>query len=91
MGGLGELLTEHPFPDASSLISTLDRTVTAGAARQGAATVAAQLQAMGLEPGQAVVVQLPNGPDFILAMFGVWLAGGVFIPATLCQVPAPLW
>ena len=32
-GGLAELLTEHPFSDGADLISTVDRSVTAGAAR----------------------------------------------------------
>jgi len=90
MGGLGELLTRHPFPDADPLISTLDRTVTAGEARLGASTVAAQLHTAGLEPGQAVVAQLPNGPEYILAMFGAWLAGGVFVPANVRQPQAEL-
>ena len=38
IGGLDELLSGHPFPEADPLISTLDRTVTAGEARHGAAT-----------------------------------------------------
>jgi acyl-CoA synthetase (AMP-forming)/AMP-acid ligase II len=83
-------LTRHPFADADPLISTLERTVRAGEARTEAAAIAAQLLARGLEPRQAVVVKLPNGPDFILAMFGVWLAGGVFVPANVRQPQAEL-
>ncbi len=90
MGNLADLLTSHPFGDDAPLISTIDRTVTAGAARAGAAAVAAQLRAEGLEPDQAVVVQLPNGPEFILAMFGIRLAGGVFVPANVRQPQAEL-
>ncbi len=49
-----------------------------------------RLRAMGLEPGQAVVVQLPNGPEFVSAMFGIWLAGAVFVPANPRQPSAEL-
>src|ERR1700722_12148189 len=56
--GLAALLTDHPFDDDAPLISTTDRTVTAGETRAGAADVAARLRAQGLAPGQAVVVQL---------------------------------
>lgn len=87
---LADLLTEHPFADGTPLISMTDRTVTAGEARAGAAAVAAQLRDQGVAPGQAVVVQLPNGPEFILAMFGIWLAGGVFVPANARQPQAEL-
>jgi long-chain acyl-CoA synthetase len=80
-GSLAELLTTHPFPDARDLINTADRAVTAGTARAEAARVAERLRHAGVEPGQAVVVQLPNGPEFVFAMFGVWLAGAVFVPA----------
>jgi long-chain acyl-CoA synthetase len=80
-GSLADLLTTHPFPDAQDLINTADRAVTAGTARAEAARVAERLRQAGVEPGQAVVVQLPNGPEFVFAMFGVWLAGAVFVPA----------
>ena len=89
-GSLAELLTEHPFADGDDLISTVDRTATAGAARVEAARVATGLRSAGVEPGQAVVVQLPNGPEFVFAMFGVWLAGAVFVPASPRQPQAEL-
>jgi long-chain acyl-CoA synthetase len=88
--GLADLLTDHPFEDDTPLISMTDRSVTAGQARAGAATVAAELCSLGLEPGQAVVVLLPNGPEFVVAMFGIWLAGGVFVPANVRQPQAEL-
>jgi long-chain acyl-CoA synthetase len=87
---LADLLTDHPFPDTETLISTVDRSVTAGEARVGAANIAARLREAGLESGQAVVVQLPNGPEFVLAMLGIWLAGGVFVPANARQPQAEL-
>jgi len=77
---LSSLLMDHPFPDDDPLIHTVDRTVSAGAARAAARDVAASLAASGVAPGQAVAVQLPNGPDAVTAMAGVWLAGCVFVP-----------
>jgi long-chain acyl-CoA synthetase len=89
-GGLAELLVAHPYAATDSLINTLDRDVTAGEVRRAATAVAAKLTALGLQPGQAVVVQLPNGPEFVEAMFGVWLAGGVFVPASVRQPQAEI-
>lgn len=88
--GLADLLLDHPFSDATALVSTLSRTVTAGEVRSAAAHVAEQLIEAGLESGQAAVIQLPNGPDYVSAMFGVWLAGGVFVPANPRQPPTEL-
>jgi long-chain acyl-CoA synthetase len=77
---LALLLLEHPAADADPLLHSVDVSLTAGEARARAREVAAGLRAAGVEPGRAVAVQIPNGPDAITAMFGVWLAGGVFVP-----------
>ena len=74
---LADLLLRHPFGDEAGLLHTLDRTVTAGAARAAARRVADQL---GPLHGRAVAVQLPNGPEVVSTMVGVWLAGGVYVP-----------
>jgi long-chain acyl-CoA synthetase len=42
--------------------------------------VAAGLQAGGLRPGNAVALQLPNVPEFVVAYFGVLKAGCVVVP-----------
>ena len=89
-GNLAELLTAHPFSDGEDLISTVDLTVTAGTARAGASSFSEQLRSAGVQSGQAVVVQLPNGPEFVFAMFGVWLAEAVFVPANPRQPQAEL-
>jgi long-chain acyl-CoA synthetase len=89
-GSLADLLTAHPFSDGEDLINTVDRSVTAGVVRTEAVRIGAQLRSAGVEPGQAVVVQLPNGPEFVFAMFGVWLAGAVFVPANARQPQAEL-
>lgn len=74
---LAELLFDHPFDDDDDLIHTVDRSVTAGEARRAATACAADL---GDVTGRAVAVQLPNGPELVAAMVGVWLAGGVYVP-----------
>jgi len=74
---LAALLLDHPYGDGEGLLHTTDRTVTAGEARAAARRVAEQV---GPLDGRAVAVQLPNGPDVISTMAGVWLAGGVYVP-----------
>ena len=77
---LASLLIDHPFADDEELIHTVDRSVTAGAARADAHHVADELRAWRIAPGQAVAVQLPNGPAAVTSMAGVWLAGAVYVP-----------
>jgi acyl-CoA synthetase (AMP-forming)/AMP-acid ligase II len=75
---LASLLLEHPFADDEGLLHTIDRTVTAGQARAAARRIASEL---GDDVrGRAVAVQLPNGPDVVTTMIGVWLAGAVYVP-----------
>ncbi|MGZ8751925.1 MAG: class I adenylate-forming enzyme family protein, partial [Acidimicrobiia bacterium] len=77
---LASLLIEHPFPDEEPLLIGEHTTLTAGAARTATRVLAAQLADAGVEPGRAVAVQVPNGPDAVVAMMAVWVAGGVFVP-----------
>ncbi len=74
---LASLLADHPATDADALIHTVDRSVTAGEIRAQAAAVATSLD---LAPSQGAAVSLPNGPELVATMFGVWQAGGVYIP-----------
>lgn len=76
---LAQLLLDHPFADDEDLLHTADRTVTAGAARAVARRVADDL---GPLDGLAVAVRLPNGPELVSTMVGVWLAGGVYVPVS---------
>ena len=85
---LAQLLVDHPLDGTEPLLSTLTTAVTGDEARRRAAAVATELCELGIEPGQAVAVQLPNGPDFVLAMMGVWLAGAVFVPVN-DRLPPP--
>ena len=77
---LSFLLTEHPFGDDEPLLHGPRHSVTAGEARSGARAVADELVASGVGPGHAVAVRLPNGPEAVVAMIGVWLADCVFVP-----------
>ena len=42
--------------------------------------LAASLAAAGMRPGDAVALQLPNIPQFLIAYFGILKAGGVVVP-----------
>ncbi len=77
---LATLLMQHPFADGEALLHSRDETLTAGEARTDAVAVGARLRAGGVRPGHAVAVQAPDGPHAITTMFGVWLAGGIFVP-----------
>lgn len=82
---LAGLLMRHPFADDEPLVCTIDGAVSAGEARQRARDVAGSLVDAGVLPGQAVAVQLEGGPGAVTAMFGVWLAGAVFVPVNARQ------
>jgi acyl-coenzyme A synthetase/AMP-(fatty) acid ligase len=74
---LSALLLEHPFADDQGLLHTIDSTMTAGEARARVAELVPQLP---VEPGQAVAVMLPNGPELVCTMTAIWEAGGVYVP-----------
>src|SRR5262245_2555701 len=42
--------------------------------------MAAALRARGLKPGDRVGILLPNIPEYLIALFGSWMAGGVTVP-----------
>ncbi|MEV0293172.1 amino acid adenylation domain-containing protein [Nocardia sp. NPDC050710] len=50
-----------------------------------ALAVAGALHAEGVRPGEAVAVQLPKGPDQILAVLGVLAAGATYVPIAFDQ------
>ena len=50
--------------------------------------VAAGLQASGVRPGDAVALQLPNVPEFVVSYFAILKAGGVAVPVnTMLKAP----
>ncbi|MEV6772905.1 amino acid adenylation domain-containing protein [Nocardia sp. NPDC051030] len=54
--------------------------LTYGQLAAEALAVAGALRAAGVQPGEAVAVQLPKGPDQIVASAGVLAAGAVYVP-----------
>ncbi len=42
--------------------------------------MATALREQGLKPGDRVGVLLPNVPEYLIALFGTWMAGGVSVP-----------
>lgn len=88
MGSLAALLLEHPFGSDDDLLYTIDRVVTAGQAREAAKALARRVVLAGVQPGGPVAVRLPDGPDAVVAMAGIWAAGAVFVPVNP-KAPAP--
>ncbi len=54
--------------------------LTHGGLMAEARKLAGGLLARGLEPGEAVALMLPTGPDYFHSFLGIWLAGGVPVP-----------
>jgi acyl-CoA synthetase (AMP-forming)/AMP-acid ligase II len=77
---LADLLLTHPFADEQPLLHGSGRSLSAGVARARARALAAELGAAGVEAGHGVGLRLANGPDYVVAMMAIWLAGGVLIP-----------
>ncbi len=77
---LAVVLMDHPAADSDDLLFTIDRSMTAGEARREARRIAGSLTGIGIGPGDAVAVNLADGPSSVCTMIGVWLAGAVYIP-----------
>lgn len=52
--------------------------------------MASALRARGLQPGERVGILLPNVPEYLVALFGTWMAGGVTVPLNPLMVPEEL-
>ncbi|HLM63235.1 MAG TPA: class I adenylate-forming enzyme family protein [Acidimicrobiales bacterium] len=57
-----------------------DESWTLSRLRARATDVACALADAGVGEGAPVAVMLPDGPDVVAALFGVWRAGGVYVP-----------
>jgi amino acid adenylation domain-containing protein len=68
-------------PDATALIHLDERTSYAELDARARA-VAATLIARGVTPGELVGLCLPNGPDQVAAVLGVWYAGAAYVAAS---------
>jgi long-chain acyl-CoA synthetase len=52
--------------------------------------MAAALRSRGLQPGDRVGILLPNVPEYLVALFGTWMAGGVTVPLNPLMVAEEL-
>ena len=71
--------TAQERPDHPALLFK-GRRVTYGELERDSTALAASLMADGVRPGDRVALILPNSPQFIVAQFGIWKAGGVVVP-----------
>ena len=65
---------DHPallFQGNTVSYSELDRLST---------SLANALTELGVKPGDRVALLLPNSPQIILSLFGIWKAGGIVVP-----------
>ena len=57
-----------------------ERVVTRGELAGAARRLEEHLRSVGLRAGTPVAVMLPNGPELVAALFGVWAAELVYVP-----------
>jgi acyl-CoA synthetase (AMP-forming)/AMP-acid ligase II len=79
---LADLLHELPSGVA---IHTGDTSISRDELERQAAAVAASLAKV--ERGSPVAVRLPNGPELVATLFGVWRAGAVYVPVNPRSTP----
>jgi acyl-CoA synthetase (AMP-forming)/AMP-acid ligase II len=77
---LADVLAPRDDDATTIAVYTTTDEVTRAELRARAEALTALLRERGLRPGQAVGVMLPNGPDIVAALFGIWFAGGVYVP-----------
>jgi long-chain acyl-CoA synthetase len=72
-------LTARRYPDFLAVTDDAG-SLTYGELAARAAAFGGSLRTQGLQPGDRVVLQLPNSADFLIAHFGIMWAGGVSVP-----------
>ncbi|MFH0245590.1 amino acid adenylation domain-containing protein [Streptomyces sp. HK10] len=75
-------------PDATSLVWGAEGRMTYAELRERALRVAGALVAHGVRAGDAVSIQLPKGPDQVVAALGVLAAGASYVPIGIDQPDA---
>ncbi|MFD4461981.1 AMP-binding protein [Nocardia sp. NPDC058480] len=75
-------------PSAPAVLWEPAGQLTYGALAADALAVAGALREVGVAPGDSVAVQLPKGPDQIVAVLGVLAAGAVYVPIGFDQPAA---
>jgi long-chain acyl-CoA synthetase len=74
---LDQLASEHP---SNAALLFKGATMTYGELDSLSTAFAAALHALGVRKGDRVAVLLPNCPQFFVAEFGIWKAGGLVHP-----------
>ena len=83
IGDIVRYQAEHRSEDVwAHLLQDLDpgEPVRFGALERDAERVGGLLQAVGVRPGDRVLIMLPTGRPILHALFGTWLAGAVAVP-----------
>ncbi|WP_417629256.1 non-ribosomal peptide synthetase [Nocardia lasii] len=75
-------------PSAPAVLWDTTGELTYGELAADALAVAGALREAGVAPGDSVAVQLPKGPDQIVAVLGVLAAGAVYVPIGFDQPAA---
>jgi acyl-CoA synthetase (AMP-forming)/AMP-acid ligase II len=78
VAGLAAVVTATPHAEA--LVEVPGRRVSYRELWDQGSAVAGGLRRAGVGPGDPVAIDLPNGADWVIAMLGVVLAGGVLVP-----------
>ena len=72
------------YPDAVALRCGVE-SATYSELANDAARLADSLIDGGVRPGDRVAIMLPNGPAYVVVLYGVWYAGGVAVPMSPSQ------
>jgi long-chain acyl-CoA synthetase len=67
-------------PDATALCEVGGPSLSYAQLWDGAARVAGGLRAAGVQRGDRAAIRLPNGADWVLAFWGIQLAGAIAVP-----------
>jgi len=67
-------------PDRPALYLGQQLIADYGGFHERAMAIAGHLQGLELEPGERVALFMPNSPDYLILLYGIWYAGAVAVP-----------